>query len=161
VSSLEYLISLKGRYYFKFGIGSASYKNSKTNYYGYEDTANGYDNDYSYKFYSLGLSTFLTQSNNGSKISFDVDYVIPFSVTGYKKTYLYTKTKEETYYYSYTYITETLVSNEEVDISPFFNMSLNFDLVIAKNVVLGTGFVMGGEDAWKDNWWTIKLGMMF
>jgi hypothetical protein len=40
-------------------------------------------------------------------------------------------------------------------------MSLNFDLVIAKNVVLGTGFVMGGEDAWKDNWWTIKLGMMF
>jgi hypothetical protein len=81
--------------------------------------------------------------------------------TGYKKTYLYTKTKEETYYYSYTYITETLVSNEEVDISPFFNMSLNFDLVIAKNVVLGTGFVMGGEDAWKDNWWTIKLGMMF
>jgi hypothetical protein len=133
ISQFEYLINLKTKYYLKLTTGSASYKKTQTDE-NYDDDNYGEDivkEDYSYKYTSVGLSTMILQAEGGSKSSIDIDYVVPFSQEGTKK------------------------------VGNFFNIVWNNDLVITDNIVIGTGFVIGGEEAWKDNWWTVRLGIFF
>jgi hypothetical protein len=133
ISQFEYLINLKTKYYLKLTTGSASYKKTQTDE-NYDDDNYGEDivkEDYSYKYTSVGLSTMILQAEGGSKSSIDIDYVVPFSQEGTKK------------------------------VGNFFNIVWNNDLVITDNIVIGTGFVIGGEEAWKDNLWTVRLGIFF
>jgi hypothetical protein len=167
--NVEYLILLKSKYYLKLGFGKASYKDSKTNYSGFWQTETGYDKEYSYKFYSLGLSMLSNRKKNQfSQYSFDVDYVIPHSVTGYDKTYLYTKTYEEipSLWWQRTeyneYYAETLISDKNVKVEPFTNITLNWDLMISDDIILGMGFILytDGQAEWEDNFMTFRLGIV-
>jgi hypothetical protein len=167
--NVEYLIFLKSKYYLKLGFGKASYKDSKKNYSGYGETATGYDKEYNYKFYSLGLSMLSNRKKNQfSQYSVDVDYMIPYSVTGYDKTYLYTKTYEEipspwwqrTEYNEY--YAETLISDKNAKVEPFTNITLNWDLMISDDILLGMGFILytDGQAEWEDNFMTFRLGIV-
>lgn len=147
---IEYLIYWKKKYYFKFGLGKRHYKKSKTNYHGYDSTAYGYDIDDNYNFFTFGISTFLIQSGGGSKLSFDVDYVIPYSVDYTNKRYVYKGQVE-------TLESETKVNN----IKAFFKISLNADIVVVDDIILGTGITSDGENVWKNYLWTVRLGMKF
>jgi hypothetical protein len=107
------------------------------------------------------------KKNQFSQYSVDVDYVIPHSVTGYDKTYLYTestKEKEDDYYYiSYeTYYAETLISDKNVKVEPFTNITLNWDLMISDDIILGMGFILytDGQAEWEDNFMTFRLGIV-
>ena len=126
VSQFEYLIHWKKKYYFKLSIGNAKYTKSEGDWL-YDDSFKTVE-EYSYKFYSVGVSTFLIQYYGG-KSSIDIDYIVP--------------------------------SSDDIKINNFFNLSWNNDWIIANDIILGTGIVIGGEKAWKDNWWTFRLGMMF
>ena len=92
-----------------------------------------------------------------SQYSVDVDYVIPYSVTGYEKQYEYTNTRQSFFGNDFN---ETLISDENVKVEPSLNISLNWDMYLTEDISLGSGLLLySEEDAWDDNWLTFRLGI--
>jgi hypothetical protein len=158
--NVEYYIGFK-RFYLKLGLGQAEVKDKKLNYkdYGEDDTAEGYIYDYSYNFYSVGLSVpiFYNKYYSGERgydFSVNIDYVIPFDLQGTTQKFIY---EDEGCCKD---IKETAEEIKPFKQDPYINFSITND-IYRNQIVFGWGLMFSGDSQWNYHILNFRLGYMF
>ena len=159
-SSIEFYAQLTptSPFMLKLGQGTATYKITSS-YDGYAyPTEHATDKDYSFDYYMVGLSVGDGKKEEGW-IGLDVDYIIPSASSGSISNVTYND-------YART-VTSTTNINETIN--PFVNFSVNIqgapfhdaENILIRHFAIGAGLHYSTNEAMKDQWITLKAGMIF